>query len=477
MAITDANGNATPEILTALKLTVIPEKATRKHLRTIVVDNQDDNLTILDGDGATTVLPGRGTGLKKGDTIILLVQGSTSEGIGEQVRGLFKASTVADRLDRFTEDQADDPIKAALIGVLNSQREDAQVQQTAENAAAEFKEFVLSTVQGSQETDESATTVGETVSECAQAISGDRAASSSESATEQQAVADGCLTTAAVLKVAPPDVRITSPSTGASVFAADLITITADVVAKAVVASVTLDAGGSDREVLTQSPYTWNFAVPTGVTTLPVRVTAVDDAGQAASDEITLLVAEPPKVTVNITSPVAGTIAVEPRAENSRVSTVSGSSQNIQEGDTVLVRAEVSGTGSITVVFKIGGTAQAPITQPPYSMDYFVPFTPLGVTPAPLEIVATATDGAGNTATDSVTVTVDRKTTNVNVTITSPQSDASVKAGDTITISAETDDNSQIAFFTFSVDGVETIIMNAPFTAPRLRWKSHFGRC
>ena len=227
---------------------------------------------------------------------------------------------------------------------------------------------------------------------------------------------------------------------------------------------MTLDAGGSDREVLTQSPYTWNFAVPTGVTTLPVRVTAVDDAGQAASDEITLLVAEPPKVTVNITSPVAGTIAVEPRAENSRVSTVSGSSQNIQEGDTVLVRAEVSGTGSITVVFKIGGTAQAPITQPPYSMDYFVPFTPLGVTPAPLEIVATATDGAGNTATDSVTVTVDRKTTNVNVTITSPQSDASVKAGDTITISAETDDNSQIAFFTFSVDGVETIIMNAPFT-------------
>ena len=147
----------------------------------------------------------------------------------------------------------------------------------------------------------------------------------------------------------------------------------------------------------------------------------------------------------------------------SRPSTISGRSGDISEGDTIHVRARVTGNGVITVVYTINGKDQAPVSAPPYSMQYFVPYT-LEEIPPPLKIKATATDGTGDTADDSVTVKVVRNITTVSVRILEPAANARATASDTIVIRAKTDDDSKVAFVTFTVDGDETVMTAPPFT-------------
>ena len=50
------------------------------------------------------------------------------------------------------------------------------------------------------------------------------------------------------------------------------------------------------------------------------------------------------------------------------------------------------------------------------------------------------------------------------IAVASNAAGTKVDAGDTIVISAETDNDSEIAFVTFSVDGIETVTTAAPFT-------------
>lgn len=441
LAITDAAGNITPELLTAQKITVIPVKATRRHKRTIAVDKQGDDLTTLDDDGARTDLPGRGAGFEKGDKIIILVQSSGQSGIGEIVRGLFRADIVKDRLDRLIDAQAHDPQKTVILADLRSKREDAhqlRLQRTADNAGTDFRDFVRSTVQPLQEDAEIETAPGET----------------GQTIPEDEPVPE------------PPVVHIDSPSSGTIVSANDLVTVTAEAKADAGLVSVTFNIGGSDLDPMTAGPYVMNFLVPTGVSSVQIKVAAVDEDGNEASDAITLEVARAADVGVTITSPAATVIAIAASGENSRLSTVSGSIEAIAEGETIIIRAEVSGTGAITVVFTLNGVDQTPFTAPPYAMSYFVPLTSAADAPKPLEITATATDGSGNTASDSVSVTVVRDTAAVSVRITNPPANAEVEAGDEIVIRAETDDDSEIAFVAFSVDGQETIITTAPYVHP-----------
>lgn len=432
LRITDADGNVTPELLTAQNITVIPGKATRKHRRTIALDKQGNVVTTLDDDGTQTEVPGRGDGFEKGDTIIMLVQASGQGGIGETIRGLFRASIVAERLDRLAKAEAGDSVRAANLAILRNRRADAQerrLQRTADNAGTDLRDFVLSTVRKSQET-----------TETGQAIPGD------------------------TVTIEPPIVHIISPSPGTVVAANDVITITAEAKATAGLASVTFNVAGSDLAPMTEGPYFVAVTVPTSVSSVPVKVTAVDANGNTASDAIFLRVARATDVGVTITSPAAAPVALIDRAGNSRVSTVSGSNDAIAEGETIKIQAEVSGTSAITVVFAVDAVGQTPISAPPYSMSYLMPLTPVDGPPPTLRITATATDGSGNTASDSVSVTVVRKTSAVNVEITEPPANAKVKAGETIVIRAETNDDSEITFVTFSVDGKETVRTAPPFT-------------
>ena len=125
--------------------------------------------------------------------------------------------------------------------------------------------------------------------------------------------------------------------------------------------SVTFSVAGVDLVTLADAPYTVEVKVPLGVSSLAIKATAVDANGNESSDAITLRVARRPgDLGIKITSPVATTDRT-----TTRPSTVAGSSEAIAEGDTILVRAEVTGTGVVTVVFTINGVDQTPVSAPP----------------------------------------------------------------------------------------------------------------
>jgi len=223
--------------------------------------------------------------------------------------------------------------------------------------------------------------------------------------------------------------------------------------------SVTFSVAGVDLVTLADAPYTVEVKVPLGVSSLAIKATAVDANGNESSDAITLRVARRPGgLGIKITSPVATTDRT-----TTRPSTVAGSSEAIAEGDTILVRAEVTGTGVVTVVFTINGVDQTPVSAPPYAMRYFVPYTSSDSPPS-LGITATATDSTGENVRDSVSATVVRKVTVINVKITEPAAGARATAGETVRIRATTDNDAAVAFVTFSVGGVDTVVISAPFT-------------
>lgn len=472
--ITDANGIAFPDVRTALKITVIPRKATRSHKRTIAADKEGDDVTALDEDGKKTDLKGRGAGIERGEAIIILVQKPGRGQTEEKVRGLFKAKTVTDRLDWFSETQTDDPIKASILAGLRDRRDDAQqkrLQKTAGNAEARLKDFVLSRVRAMQEASAAEVRtrgIGTDVSECARNIVGRRATSIRDlNADQRQRVTAECLTARPAIQRVPtavpgrsPVVEITSPSSRTPVGPNDVITVVAQAKDDRGVVSVTFRIRGSDPIVSTGDRYTAEFKVPSDVESFTIVATALDADGNEGSDSVTLRVERRAgDLGIKITSPTA----ISDRDSTLRPSTVSGASQAIAEGETIAIIAEVSGTGVIKVVFTVNGMDQTPISAPPYAMRYLVPFTS-GDAPLALKITAIATDGSGGSVSDTVVVDVVRKATDVNVKIISPTANSRATAGETIVIRAGTNNDSDIAFVTFSVDGVETVVTAAPFT-------------
>ena len=472
--ITDANGIAFPDVRTALKITVIPRKATRSHKRTIAADKEGDDVTALDEDGKKTDLKGRGAGIERGEAIIILVQKPGRGQTEEKVRGLFKAKTVTDRLDWFSETQTDDPIKASILAGLRDRRDDAQqkrLQKTAGNAEARLKDFVLSRVRAMQEASAAEVRtrgIGTDVSECARNIVGRRATSIRDlNADQRQRVTAECLTARPAIQRVPtavpgrsPVVEITSPSSRTPVGPNDVITVVAQAKDDRGVVSVTFRIRGSDPIVSTGDRYTAEFKVPSDVESFTIVATALDADGNEGSDSVTLRVERlAGDLGIKITSPTA----ISDRDSTLRPSTVSGASQAIAEGETIAIIAEVSGTGVIKVVFTVNGMDQTPISAPPYAMRYLVPFTS-GDAPLALKITAIATDGSGGSVSDTVVVDVVRKATDVNVKIISPTANSRATAGETIVIRAGTNNDSDIAFVTFSVNGVATVITGGPFT-------------
>jgi hypothetical protein len=225
---------------------------------------------------------------------------------------------------------------------------------------------------------------------------------------------------------------------------------------------VTFSVSGEEIAKMADAPYTVDVTVPLGVSTLPITATAFDADGNTGISSITLRVTrQVGDLGIKITS-LAEKVTVTTDSTG-RTSTVSGSSQTIAQGDTIGIIAEVTGIGVITVVFAIDGVDQTPISAPPYAMNYFVPYTSAAA-PEPLKITATATDGTGDSVRDAVSVSIIRKVTDVNVRITSPAAGHKATAGDSLVIRAETDNDSEMAFVTFNVGGVDTVVTTAPFT-------------
>ena len=78
--------------------------------------------------------------------------------------------------------------------------------------------------------------------------------------------------------------------------------------------------------------------------------------------------------------------------------------------------AELSAPQAITVIFRVNGVEQNPISAPPYAMKYFVPYTSVETAPS-LKISATATNtfGGSESEIDLLSADIVRNVTTVNI--------------------------------------------------------------
>ena len=93
--------------VTALRITIVPSKATRQHECVVVAETGDGTTTVLDEEGNETELEGdEGTA---GEDVCLLTQ--TGRGGGKKITGSASSSTVDDRLTRLAEKKAEQEIR------------------------------------------------------------------------------------------------------------------------------------------------------------------------------------------------------------------------------------------------------------------------------------------------------------------------------------------------------------------------------
>lgn len=475
--ITDESGFVLPEVRIASRITLVLEQTTRSHRRTIAADKEEGHLIAVDSDGGKTNLVGNGDDVQKGEELIVLVQKPGRNATAEKVFGLIKAKTVSDRLELMAKAESDDLVKFSILADLRDKRETAQearLNQTADNVEAGFSQFVLSKVETLQE-DRVAREeirindgiIGTGVFECAVGILGRQVTSIGDlNADEKKKLTEACLQPPKPPEPIPdlaPVITITSPADGDSVSAKSVVTITATAQDDLGIESVTFNVGGTDLAPVTEAPYQVDVTIPAKIRSLEIKATAKDTGGNEVSRSTTLKVTKSTALGVVITSPAANVTEISSETRASRPSTVSGASRAIAEGDTIGIRAEVTGLGVITVIFRVNGVEQNPISTPPYAMKYFVPYTSVETAPS-LKISATATNTFGGSEIDLLSADIVRNVTTVNIKIVTPTVNTKVTAGDTIVIRAKTDNDSDMAFATFSVDGKETVTTTHPFT-------------
>ena len=477
--ITDESGFVFPEVRIASRITLVPEQTTRSHRRTIAADKEEGHLIVVDSDGGKTNLVGNGDDVQKGEEFIVLVQKPGRNATAEKVFGLIKAKTVSDRLELMAKAESDDLVKFSILADLRDKRETAQearLNQTADDVEAGFSQFVLRKVETLQE-DRVAREeirindgiIGTGVFECAVGILGRQVTSIGDlNADEKKKLTEACLQPPKPPEPIPdlaPVITITSPADGDFVSAKSVVTITATAQDDLGIESVTFNVGGTDLVPVTEAPYQVDVTIPAKIRSLEIKATAKDTGGNEVSRSITLKVTKSTALGVVITSPAANVTEISSETRASRPSTVSGASCAIAEGDTIGIRAEVTGLGVITVIFRVNGVEQNPISAPPYAMKYFVPYTSVETAPS-LKISATATNtfGGSESEIDLLSADIVRNVTTVNIKIVTPTVNTKVTAGDTIVIRAKTDNDSDMAFATFSVDGKETVTTTHPFT-------------
>ncbi|MBI2871788.1 MAG: hypothetical protein HYY00_01190 [Chloroflexi bacterium] len=89
--------------VTALRITVVPEKATRSHARAVVESKGSGKLRAVGRDGRSVELSATSSlDVAEGDDAVLLVRSRGKEG-GEEVRASVNSSKVNDRLQRLAE--------------------------------------------------------------------------------------------------------------------------------------------------------------------------------------------------------------------------------------------------------------------------------------------------------------------------------------------------------------------------------------
>jgi subtilisin family serine protease len=226
----------------------------------------------------------------------------------------------------------------------------------------------------------------------------------------------------------PPTVTITNPAAGSEV--SGTVAIEASASDDVGVTKVEFYVDGVLKNADTAEPYSWDWDTTTVTNgSHIIKAEAHDTAGNTGSDQISVIVSNvidtPP--TVTITSPANG-------------SEVSG---------TVIVMASASDdVGVSKVEFYLDGVLTSTDTVSPYSWGW----NTTTATDGSHTIDAKAYDGAGQTDSDQITVTVSNAdSTPPTATITNP-ADGSEVSG-TVIVMASASDNEGVTKVEFYMDG------------------------
>jgi hypothetical protein len=247
-----------------------------------------------------------------------------------------------------------------------------------------------------------------------------------------------------------PTVAVTAPAAGSTVSAT--VTVSANASDNVGVAGVQfkLDGANLGAEV-TAAPYdvSWNTTTSANGSHSLTAV-ARDAAGNTTTSSAVA-------VTVSNVDATPPTVAITAPSDGA---TVAGSS--------VAVSATASDNIAVVgVQFQLDGVnLGAEDTASPYSISWNTGTTANGVH----SITAIARDGAGNTATSAVSVTVNNDLVAPTVSMTAPAGGTTV-TGTAVTVSASASDNVGVAGVQFLLDGaaVGTEVTTAPY---QIAWNS-----
>ena len=181
----------------------------------------------------------------------------------------------------------------------------------------------------------------------------------------------------------PPSVSLTAPSDGLTLIEGTAFNATANASDNIGVTAVEFFVGGSSIGIDNSAPYEVPFTVPNTLGTVPVFARAFDAAGNAAdspTNNIDVIPDLPP--TVSIIAPNDG--------------------DNILEGSTVTFSASAGDDIGVTQVeFFVDGTSIFIDNTAPFTTSFTLP-----ASPSPLALQAVATDTAGQTTPDTITVNI-----------------------------------------------------------------------
>ena len=206
---------------------------------------------------------------------------------------------------------------------------------------------------------------------------------------------------------------------------------------------------GIGQPPLATHPYTIHANASSQAASVAIEATAFDEDGNKSSAAISINVQDSPP-TVKITEPFGE----------------AGADPVVTECHTITISADATDDVAYpSVVFTVNGEPQSAITRPSFSIQFTVPANQPASSPGLLKITARATDSAGNSASDTVSAMVALPTAPKVRIITQPAGDAKITEGETLLVTAETDDDSAVVSVTFTIKGLAVApVLEPPFS-------------
>ena len=448
------NENGTPaDQATAVRISIIPSKATRSHRRVVVAEKRGEGEgTAVDVEGKSTDMQGvEGSGAdaggaqlglpEAGESAVLLVRPGADEDQKDEITVVVKTRSVIERLNRLAEQlktQNEDAFQSARIERLLDNHRDAvkkRLERALAKAEERFKQVIdraaeraAKALQTTRETPGAVSGLDEEKSECVRRILGRLPASKADIPRGQlQQIEVQCLRD----KDEALKVKLTSPRTGTTLTEGEEVEIrfeTGDL--GEVVIQLLINGEVQLFDTLAGNSQGLKFRVPIGEPIMSIALLGSRPGGDSENFLKMLYdVRRDPPPSLRIT-------AVGVDREVAPGSTITLGAQAEDNGQIVSIKLAVNGVAldSATGTSLLGG------------VEYSVPAAVLS-----LEVEASATDNLGNTTTVKRTIRVVGDP-GPQVEIISPAEGALILAGTDFNIDVRADDNDQVA----SVSGILT---------------------